>query len=132
MASAIVCEGLTKRYGNVLALDAVDLSVPAGALFGCLGPNGAGKPTLLRLLTGLSSPSAGRATVVGLDVSSQQLALHRRIGTLEQQPHFYSWMRGRELLAFVGELYGLRGAELRRRIDEALEVTGLSDAASRR
>src|SRR5215467_4515898 len=109
MAPAIVCGGLTKRYGNVLALDAVDLTVPAGTIFGCLGPNGAGKTTLLRLLTGLSSPTAGRATVVGLDVSRQQLALHRRIGTLEQLPQFYSWMHGRELLAFIGELYGLRG-----------------------
>jgi ABC-2 type transport system ATP-binding protein len=132
MQAAIACQGLTKRYGSILALDALDLSVPAGAIFGCLGPNGAGKTTLVRLLTGLSTPSAGRASVVGLDVATRQLALHRRIGTLEQQPQFYAWMRGRELLAFVGELYGLRGSELRRRIDEALETTGLTDAANRR
>src|SRR5262249_26132585 len=102
MPPAIVCKGLTKRYGTDLALDALDLSVPEGTIFGCLGPNGAGKTTLLRLLTGLSSPTAGQATVVGLDVGAQQPALHHRIGTLEQQPRFYSWMRGRELLAFVG------------------------------
>ncbi len=132
MESAIICKRLSKRYGNLLALDALDLTVPAGSIFGCLGPNGAGKTTLLRLLTGLSKPTAGQATVVGLDIASQQLPLHRRISTLEQQPQFYSWMRGHELLAFVGELYGLRGAELRRRIDEALETTGLTDAANRR
>ncbi len=132
METAIVCEGLTKRYGAVLALDALDLTVHTGSIFGCLGPNGAGKTTLLRLLTGLSRPTAGRASVVGLDIATRQLALHRRISTLEQQPQFYSWMRGRELLAFVGELYGLRGPDLRRRIDEALEATGLTEAANRR
>jgi ABC-2 type transport system ATP-binding protein len=132
MEPAIVCERLTKRYGSVLALDALDLTVPTGSIYGCLGPNGAGKTTLLRLLTGLSKPTAGRSSVIGLDIASQQLALHRRISTLEQQPQFYSWMRGRELLAFVGELYGLRSAELRRRIDEALETTGLTEAANRR
>ncbi len=132
MRQAIVCQGLTKRYGDILALDALALAVPAGTIFGCLGPNGAGKTTLMRLLTGLSAPTAGRATVVDLNAATQQQALHRRISTLEQQPQFYSWMRGRELLGFVGELYGLRGAELRRRIDAALETTGLTDAANRR
>ncbi len=132
MDTAITCAGLTKRYGAVLALDALDLTVPAGSIFGLLGPNGAGKTTLVRLLTGLSRPTAGKATVAGVDVTARSMALQRRISALDQQPQFYGWMRGRELLEFVGELYGLRGTELRSRTDEALETTGLSDAASRR
>ncbi len=71
MEIAVSCHGLTKRYGDVLALDALTLAVPAGAVFGILGPNGAGKTTLLRLLTGLAHPTAGEATVAGLSVTTQ-------------------------------------------------------------
>ena len=131
MQSAIICSGLTKRYGDVLALDHLDLEVQSGAIFGCLGPNGAGKTTLVRLLTGLAHPSAGRASVAGLDVTTGGTPLRRRISALDQQPQFYSWMSGRELLAFVGDLYGLRGAELRKRVDEVLALTELTDAAHR-
>jgi ABC-2 type transport system ATP-binding protein len=132
MAAAISCQGLTKRYGDVLALDQLTLDVPAGAIFGFLGPNGAGKTTTLRLLTGLAWPTAGHATVAGLDVATGGLALRRRISYLDQSPQFYGWMRGRELLAFVGELFGLRGTSLRHRVDEALALTGLTEAADRR
>lgn len=131
MQGEIICSGLTKRYGDVLALDHLDLEVQSGAIFGCLGPNGAGKTTLVRLLTGLARPNAGRATVAGFDVATGGSALHRRISTLDQQPQFYSWMRGRELLTFVGDLYGLRGSGLRKRVDEALALTELTDAAHR-
>ena len=130
--TAVSCRGLTKRYGDVLALDALTLDVPAGAVFGILGPNGAGKTTLLRLLTGLAHPTAGEATVAGLSVTAQASAVHQHIGFLDQSPQFYSWMRGRELVTFVGELFGLRGAELRTRVDETLALTGLTDAANRR
>jgi ABC-2 type transport system ATP-binding protein len=129
---AVSCRGLTKRYGRVLALDALTLDVPAGAVFGILGPNGAGKTTLLRLLTGLAHPSAGEATVAGLSVTAATPAVHRRISFLDQSPQYYAWMRGRELVTFVGELFGLRGQELRTRADEVLALTGLSDAANRR
>ena len=132
MESAVSCRGLTKRYGDVLALDALTLDVPAGAVFGILGPNGAGKTTLLRLLTGLAHPTAGEATVVGLSVATQTTAVHRRIGFLDQSPQYYSWMRGRELVTLVGELFGLRGVELRTRVDDVLALTGLTDAANRR
>ncbi|MGZ3714223.1 MAG: ABC transporter ATP-binding protein [Ktedonobacterales bacterium] len=131
MQSAIICSGLTKRYGDVLALDHLDLEVQSGAIFGCLGPNGAGKTTLVRLLTGLARPSAGRAAVAGFDVVTGRASLHHHISTLDQQPQFYSWMSGRELLTFVGDLYGLRRADLRKRVDEVLALTGLTDAARR-
>jgi ABC-2 type transport system ATP-binding protein len=130
--TAVSCRGLTKRYGDVLALDALTLDVPVGAVYGILGPNGAGKTTLLRLLTGLAHPTAGEATVAGLSVTAQAPAVHQRISFLDQSPQYYSWMRGRELITFVGELFGLRGAELRTRVDEALTLTGLASAANRR
>jgi ABC-2 type transport system ATP-binding protein len=130
--TAVSCRGLTKRYGDVLALDTLTLDVPAGAVFGILGPNGAGKTTLLRLLTGLAHPTAGEATVAGLNVATHASAVHQRISFLDQSPQYYSWMRGRELVTFVGELFGLRGTELQSRVDEVLALTGLTDAAHRR
>ena len=129
---AIVARGLTKRYGDVLALDALDLAVPTGSVFGFLGPNGAGKTTTLRLLTGLGRPTAGTAVVAGVEVGGRGTDLARRIGYLDQDPRFYGWMTGRELLTFVGRAYGLGGAALRSRVDEVLETVGLSDAARRR
>ena len=131
MTNAIICEGLTRRYGAVMALDALRLDVPQGAIFGLLGPNGAGKTTLVRLLTGLARPTAGHATVAGYDIATGGVALRQRMSVLEQQPNYYTWMKGRELLAFTGQLFGLRGAELRARVDEVLTTTGLTDAANR-
>ncbi|MGE5333318.1 MAG: ATP-binding cassette domain-containing protein [Nitrososphaerota archaeon] len=132
MASAISCQGLTKRYGDVLALDHLSLEVPSGSIFGFLGPNGAGKTTALRLLTGLAFPDSGSATIAGMDIATGGVKLHRRISFLDQSPQYYGWMRGRELLAFVGEIFGLRGAALRARVDEVLALTGLTEGANRR
>ncbi len=132
MTNVIQCAGLTKRYGAVTALDALSLDVPHGAVFGLLGPNGAGKTTLVRLLTGLARPTAGSATVAGYDIATGGIALHQRMSVLEQQPNYYNWMSGRELLMFTGQLFRLRGSELRARVDETLTTTGLSDAANRR
>jgi ABC-2 type transport system ATP-binding protein len=130
--AAIEARGLTKRYGDVLALDALDLDVPAGSVFGFLGPNGAGKTTTLRLLTGLGHPTAGSATVAGVRVGRGGLDLAARIGYLDQDPRFYGWMTGRELLAFVGRAYGMTGAALGSRVDEILDIVGLREAAQRR
>ena len=129
---AIEAHGLTKRFGDVLALDRLDLAVPAGSVFGFLGPNGAGKTTTLRLLAGLGHPTAGTATVAGVEVGRGGAALARQIGYLDQDPRFYGWMSGRELLTFVGRAYGLAGADLLARVDEVLETVGLVDAAGRR
>ncbi len=132
MDTAITCDGLVKRYGEVVALDHLDLSVPRGSIFGFLGPNGAGKTTAIRLLTGLARATEGRATVAGFDVGSDSVGLRQHISYLDQQPHFYDWMRGRELLEFVGQLFGLSGSALAARVDEMLELTGLTDASKRR
>jgi ABC-2 type transport system ATP-binding protein len=130
--TAIEARGLTKRYRDVLALDRLDLAVPTGSVFGFLGPNGAGKTTTLRLLTGLGRPTAGSAIVAGVDVGRGGLDLAQQIGYLDQDPRFYGWMTGRELLTFVGRAYGLGGAALRSRVDEVLETVGLLEAAQRR
>ncbi len=129
---AIETSGLTKRYGDVVALDHLDLAVPEGSIFGFLGPNGAGKTTTLKLLTGLTKPSAGSAVVAGVTLARDGLELTRRIGYLDQDPRFYAWMTGQELLAFAGEAYGLRGAALRSRVAEVLEIIGLAEASRRR
>jgi ABC-2 type transport system ATP-binding protein len=131
-AFAIEARGLTKRFGAVLALDRLDLDVPRGSIFGLLGPNGAGKTTTIRILTGLARPTDGSATVAGVVVGLDRPELRRRLGYLDQDPRFYSWMRGRELLELVGRLHGLAGMALRTRVDEMLERTGLRAAADRR
>jgi len=129
---AIRVRGLTKRYGSILALDGLDLDVPAGSIFGLLGPNGAGKTTTIRILTGLAAASAGTASVAGVEVGLDRPDLHRRIGYLDQDPRFYSWMQGRELLELTGRLDGVGGADLRAGVDAMLERVGLAEAARRR
>jgi ABC-2 type transport system ATP-binding protein len=129
---AIEARGLTKRFGAILALDRLDLLVPRGSIFGLLGPNGAGKTTTIRILTGLARPTSGSASVAGVNVRLDQPELRRRLGYLDQDPRFYGWMRGRELLELVGRLHGLSGPELRSRVAEMLERTGLAAAAERR
>jgi ABC-2 type transport system ATP-binding protein len=129
---AVRARGLTKRFGPIVALDGLDLDVPAGSIFGLLGPNGAGKTTTIRILIGLARATAGAATVVGIDVGLDRPELRRRLGYLDQDPRFYGWMRGRELLELVGRLDGLAGAALRDRVAEMLERTGIGAVADRR
>ena len=132
VGAAIEARGLTKRFGSILALDRLDLAVPRGSIFGLLGPNGAGKTTTIRILAGLARPTSGSASVAGVPVGLGQPELRRRLGYLDQDPRFYSWMKGRELLELVGRLHGLGGAELRTRVAGMLERTGLASAAERR
>jgi ABC-2 type transport system ATP-binding protein len=130
--AVIVARGLTKHFGSVLALDHLDLSVPGGSVFGLLGPNGAGKTTTLRILIGLARATDGSATVAGVEVGLDRPELQRRLGYLDQDPRFYPWMKGRELLDLVGRLQGLSGEALRGRTSEALERAGLTAASDRR
>jgi ABC-2 type transport system ATP-binding protein len=130
--AAIKCEGLTKRYGNVVALDSLDLSIKERSIFGFLGPNGAGKTTTIKLLVGLSNPTAGRARVAGQEVTPEAIGLRKKIGYLPEVPAFYNWMNGLEFLSFVGELHHLSKAEIKNRSDELLELVELKEAAKRR
>jgi len=87
--AAIVCRGLTKRYGSVLALDRLDLDVPRGSVFGFLGPNGAGKTTTLRLITSLARPDAGRGAIAGIPIGDSEPNRRGLIGYLDQDPRFH-------------------------------------------
>ena len=97
--AAVACQGLTKRFGGaddgILAVDRLDLEIPAGSVFGLLGPNGAGKTTTLRMLCGLARPTGGSATIGGITVRPEDPAIRRSIGVLDQAPRFYGWMRWR-------------------------------------
>ncbi len=134
--SAVAARGLTKRFGGpgdgVLAVDRLDLDIPAGSVFGLLGPNGAGKTTTLRLLIGLARPSAGSATIDGVVVGPDDPAIRRSVGVLDQAPRFYGWMRGRELVELAARLAGLDPAAARSRAAAALDQAGLAADAKRR
>ena len=129
---AIVADGLEKRYrGDVTALDGLSFSVEAGTIFGLLGPNGAGKSTTVKILTTLSRPDAGAASVAGLDVLEEPEAVRRVIGTVGQHIAVDPEATGRENLELAGRIHGLGGRELRTRCAELLERFGLTDAADR-
>ncbi len=130
--SAIKCENLSKHFGNVAALDNLNLTIDHGAVFGFLGPNGAGKTTTLRLLAGITNPTSGRVWVAGREVSSNSLNLRSAIGYLPESPAFYDWMTGREFLRFTGDLYGLEPSRSSTRTEELLERVNLMDSADRR
>lgn len=127
----IVVEGLRKRYGPVQALDGVAFSVREGEVFSLLGPNGAGKSTSVRVLATLTRPDEGRALVAGHDVVREPDAVRRSIGYVPQSSGVDREATGRENLRLQGRIQHLGGAELRRRVDELLELVGLRAAADR-
>jgi len=110
MSDAIEVRGLGKRFGEVVALGGLDLTVPAGTVFGLLGPNGAGKTTLVRILATLLEPSGGRATVLGYEVVREPLAVQRRIGLAGQFAAVDGELTGRENVEMIARLYRLSGA----------------------
>ncbi len=128
---AIVVEQLTKRFGDVCALDGVDLQVEEGNVLSLLGPNGAGKTTLVRILTTLLSPDGGRATVAGCDVVHDAARLRHRIGLAGQYAAVDENLTGMENLTMVGRLYGASRAQAKRRARELLERFSLRDAGNR-
>jgi ABC-2 type transport system ATP-binding protein len=128
---AIVVEELGKRFGDVVAVDGVSLTVPAGTVLGLLGPNGAGKTTTVRILTTILRPDSGRATVLGHDVASAPEAVRSIIGLAGQYAAVDANLTGRENLRMVGQLTHQRKALLAPRADELLDRFGLADAADR-
>jgi ABC-2 type transport system ATP-binding protein len=129
---AIEAVELTKTYGkDVRALDGLSFSVTAGTVFALLGPNGAGKSTTIKILTTLSRPDGGRATVAGVDVLADPGRVRRTIGVVGQRPSFDRDATGRENLVLQGQIYDVTGRRLKRRVTELLERFDLGAAADR-
>ncbi|MFF7699901.1 ATP-binding cassette domain-containing protein [Streptomyces lydicus] len=131
MPGAIYAEGLVKTFGDVRALDGVDLDVPEGTVLGMLGPNGAGKTTAVRVLTTLLRPDRGTARVAGIDVLAHPDKVRRSIGLSGQFAAVDEYLTGRENLMMVGQLYQMSGRDAKRRAVELLERFNLGDAADR-
>jgi ABC-2 type transport system ATP-binding protein len=129
--AAIVVEDLGKRFGTVVAVDGVSLTVPAGSVLGLLGPNGAGKTTTVRILTTILRPDSGRATVLGHDVARDPEAVRSTIGLAGQYAAVDENLTGRENLRMVGQLTHQRKSVIGPRADELLERFSLADAADR-
>ena len=133
MAKTIIeVNGLTKRYGAVTAVDNLTLSVQQGEVFGLLGPNGAGKTTTTLMLLGLTEPTEGNASILGVDCTRDPLQVKRRVGYLPDNMGFYPDMTGRENLRMTGRMNGLSGELLEARIDELLGRMGMHQSADRR
>ncbi|MGF6881852.1 ABC-2 type transport system ATP-binding protein [Nocardia sp. GAS34] len=131
MPDAIIAEGLIKKYGRLVALDGLDLTVPEGTVTALLGPNGAGKTTTVRVLTTLLVPDAGRATVAGIDVMREPQRLRSHIGASGQYAAVDEYLTGFENLEMVGRLYHLGVARSKQRARELLDRFRLADAADR-
>lgn len=124
---AIVTEGLTRRFGDLVAVDNVNLRVDAGQFFGFLGPNGAGKSTMIKMLTGLLAPSSGSARILGLDLTEHSVEVKASIGVVPEGLALFGRLTASEYLNFVGRMYGLDRATTAQRTQELLEFMQLAD-----
>src|SRR6185503_1472372 len=126
----IEADGLAHRYGDQQALRGISFTVQAGEVFGLLGPNGGGKTTLFRILSTLLTPTSGSARVCGLDLARQPAEVRSHIGVVFQAPSLDVKLTAAENLRHQGHLYGLRGRQLRERIEETLSRLALADRAN--
>src|SRR5580693_270571 len=125
--TAIQTQKLSRNFGNLTAVDAIDLQVTSGQFFGFLGPNGAGKSTTIKMLTGLLVPSSGSMQLLGLDFASNPVEVKRQIGVVPEGMGLFERLTGSEYLHFVGRMYGLDRATTQRRSEELLDFMQLSD-----
>ena len=125
---SIITQGLTKRFGDLVAVDGLDLAVREGEFFGFLGPNGAGKSTTIKMLCGLLRPNAGRMVVAGYDAATHPLEVKRNIGVLPEEIALYERLTGEEFLVFAARMHGLPLEEARRRCEELLDLLELTEA----
>jgi ABC-2 type transport system ATP-binding protein len=128
---AIQTDALTRRFGDLTAVDRLSLTVPRGIIFGFLGPNGAGKSTTINMLTSLLPPTAGTATVAGFDVRAESMQVKRRIGVVPEGLSLYERLTAAEQIELVGRLHGLDRSEIERRLPPLLEMLELADAADK-
>jgi len=125
-------QGLTKTYQGVQALQGLNLQVPRNSIFGFLGPNGAGKSTTIKMLLGLTHPTAGKALVFGKDITRNSLAVRRKVGYLAQDPRYYDHMTARQTLLYTARFFYSGPKDLlEARVEEMLELVGLEEKADR-
>jgi ABC-2 type transport system ATP-binding protein len=129
MSPSVVVSDITKHYGRVVALTELSFSVAPGSIYGLIGPNGAGKTTTLAILGGLLQPTAGRASILGIEVQPNRRELVSKVGFASTQFSFFDYLTGRELLLAFGLLHGLGSTETKRRMDDLLELFDLEAAA---
>src|SRR5215831_1101938 len=125
--AAIVTENLTRRFGELIAVDGINLTVAAGQFFGFLGPNGAGKSTTIKMLTGLLAPTSGSMQLLGLDFAAHSVEIKQQIGVVPESMNLLERLTGAEYLQFVGRMYGLDRATTQRRTEELLDFMQLAD-----
>ncbi|MFZ5917658.1 MAG: ABC transporter ATP-binding protein [Chloroflexota bacterium] len=125
----LIARELRKSFGDHEAVKGISLQVARGEVFGLLGPNGAGKTTTISMLTGLLEPTGGQISVDGLDLKAHTNAVKARLGLVPQEMALYMALSARQNLTFFGRIYGLKGKELRQRVDEVLAMIGLIDRA---
>jgi ABC-2 type transport system ATP-binding protein len=130
--AAILTQGLTKRYGETVAVDGLDLRIERGEVFGLLGPNGAGKTTTILMLLGLTEPTGGSVRIVGLDPARQAIAVKEKVGYLPDAVGFYANLTGRQNLRYTARLNRIPREDAERRIDALLEQVGLAGRADDR
>jgi ABC-2 type transport system ATP-binding protein len=126
-APTISTQGLTRRFGELLAVDGVDLQVAPGQFFGFLGPNGAGKSTTIKMLTGLLAPSSGQIEILGLDLNTDPVNVKRQIGVVPEGMALFGRLTGSEFLNFAGRMYGLDRITAAQRATELLDFMQLAD-----
>lgn len=131
-AAEIVIEGLVKRFGDVLAVNGLNLQICKGEFFGFLGPNGAGKTTTISILCGLLAPTAGAVHIGGLDIRTNMQRIKERIGVCPQESAAFKFLTGWENIELMGQLHGMDNSTLKARVDDLLDQTDLNDAAGRR
>jgi ABC-2 type transport system ATP-binding protein len=128
MSLAIETHGLRKVFGDLVAIDGIDLAVPRGSFYGFLGPNGAGKSTTIKCLTGLMKPTSGVFRLLDLDPLSDPVGVKRKIGVVPEDLALFDRLTGAETLAFVGQVHGIDAASVRARTDELLSLMDLQGA----
>jgi len=129
MSFAIETKGLRKAFGDLVAVDDLDIAVPSGSFYGFLGPNGAGKSTTIKCLTGLLRPTAGKFRILDIDPMVDPVAVKQKVGVVPEDLALFERLSGSETLAFVGQVYGLNAQSLRDRSAELLELMDLAKAA---
>src|ERR1035441_1601423 len=127
LAPTISTHGLSRRFGELVAVDNVDLRVAPGQFFGFLGPNGAGKSTTIKMLTGLLAPSSGRIEILGIDLNAHPVEVKRQIGVVPEGMALFGRLTGAEFLSFAGRMYGLDRTTSAKRAAELLDFMQLAD-----